>query len=168
MYVKPRPLSPCKRLFSPISCRGIRGIRALRRLRTLRCGPGGRGRRRTRSPRTARKSPLDAPQMFGGNPPARTRRAHFTPQKPPAFDGLADAPRPPRTFSRWTAATAAENATIRPVHSPPHHQENRHANRQTLFHHHHRRNPGRKRQRGGHAFALGGGGQQCGGSETID
>ena len=37
-------------------------------------GPGRRGRRRTRSPRTARKSPLDAPRMFGGiiprpNPP---------------------------------------------------------------------------------------------------
>ena len=66
----------------------------------------------------AKIAPGRAGNVRGGIIP---RNFPVRPAYPPNLQnlgGLADAPAPARTFPRWTAATAAENATIRPAHFP--------------------------------------------------
>ena len=66
----------------------------------------------------AKNAPLRAWNIRGVIPRPSALRP-VCPQKSPFPAGLADAPRPPRTFPRRAAATAAENAAIRPVHFSP-------------------------------------------------
>ena len=99
---KPRLLSPCKRLFSPVPCRGHSG--------NSRLAPTSDSAARARRTRTAanpnrrkvRKTPLYGLGNVRRGIPALFPCAPPTPQNPPIPAGLADAPRPGHSPRRWT------------------------------------------------------------------